>query len=122
MHVILGQPIDFQQVFPMAVKKQFRNLDELLAGTDKPVLVDFYAEWCGPCKMMAKVLEEVNEDLRGKVQVVKIDTEKYPGLASQHNIAALPTMILFQGGQVVQRLEGLRSADELVEQMRSYLK
>jgi thioredoxin len=106
----------------MAVKKQFRNLDELLAGTDKPVLVDFYAEWCGPCKMMAKVLEEVNEDLRGKVQVVKIDTEKYPALASQHNIAALPTMILFQGGEVVQRLEGLRSADELVEQMRSYLK
>jgi thioredoxin len=100
----------------MAVKKQFRNLDELLAGTDKPVLVDFYAEWCGPCKMMAKVLEEVN------VQVVKIDTEKYPALATQHNIAALPTMILFQGGKVVQRLEGLRSAAELVEQMRSYLK
>jgi thioredoxin len=105
----------------MAVKKQFRNLDELLAGTDKPVLVDFYAEWCGPCKMMAKVLEEVNDDLRGKVQVVKIDTEKYPALASQHNITALPTMIVFNGGQPVQRLEGLMGADELVERLRSFI-
>jgi thioredoxin len=102
----------------MALKKQFRNLPELLAGADKPVLVDFYAEWCGPCKMMAKVLEEVNDDLRGRIQIVKINTEKYPGLASQHNITALPTMILFNGGKPVQRLEGLMGADELVDRLR----
>lgn len=102
----------------MAVKKRFRNLNELLAGATKPVLVDFYAEWCGPCKMMAKVLEEVNEDLRGRIQIVKIDTEKYPGLASQHDILALPTMIVFNGGQPVDRIEGLMGADELVERLR----
>ncbi len=105
----------------MALKKQFRSLNELLAGANKPVLVDFYAEWCGPCKMMAKVLEEVNDDLRGRIQIVKINTEKYPGLAGQHNITALPTMILFNGGQPVQRLEGLMGADELLDRLRSVI-
>ncbi|MEB3292592.1 MAG: thioredoxin [Synechococcales bacterium] len=102
----------------MAVKKQFRNLNELLAGATKPVLVDFYADWCGPCKMMAKVLEETNEDLRGRIQVVKINTEKYPGIASQFNIRALPTLIVFHRGQQVQRIEGLIGTDELVDRLR----
>ncbi|MFM2431084.1 MAG: hypothetical protein RLZZ511_2297 [Cyanobacteriota bacterium] len=106
----------------MAIKKKFRNLDELLAGATNPVLVDFYAEWCGPCKMMAKVLEEVNDDLRGRIQIVKINTEKYPSLASRHDIKALPTMIVFNQGQPVQRIEGLMGADELVDRLRSIIR
>jgi thioredoxin len=106
----------------MAVKQRFRNLSELLAGSDKPVLVDFYAEWCGPCKMMAKVLEEVNDDLRGRVHVVKINTEKYPSIAAQYQIAALPTMILFDKGQIVRRMEGLIGSDELVDRLRQYIR
>jgi thioredoxin len=105
----------------MAVKKQFRNLAELLQGSNKPVLVDFYAEWCGPCQMMAKVLEAANDDLQGRLQIVKINTEKYPGLAAQHQITALPTMILFHQNQVVKRFEGLMGADELVDTVRRYL-
>jgi thioredoxin len=106
----------------MAVKHKFRNLAEMLAGSDKPILVDFYAEWCGPCKMMAKVLEEANEDLKGRVQVVKINTEKYPGLAGQYQITALPTMILFQHGKVIQRMEGLIGSDELVDRLQQYIR
>ncbi|MBE9029391.1 thioredoxin [filamentous cyanobacterium LEGE 11480] len=106
----------------MAVKKKYRNLNELLAGSTTPVLVDFYAEWCGPCKMMAKVLEEVNEDLSGRLKIVKIDTEKYPGLASQHNITALPTMVVFNGGKAVHRIEGLMGADELVDRLRPLIR
>jgi thioredoxin len=105
----------------MAVKKQFRNLTELLHGASKPVLVDFYADWCGPCKMMAKVLEEANQDLQGQLQIVKINTEKYPSLAAQHQIRALPTMILFHRGQMVRRIEGLMGTDELVDTVRRYL-
>jgi thioredoxin len=106
----------------MAVKKQFRNLNELLAGVTTPVLVDFYAEWCGPCKMMAKVLEETNDDLRGRIQVVKINTEKYPGLASQYQVKALPTLIVFHHGQPVQRIEGLIGSDELVDRLRPLIR
>jgi thioredoxin len=106
----------------MAVKQQFKSLADLLQNAQKPVLVDFYAEWCGPCKMMAKVLEEVNEDLQGRVQIVKINTEKYPDLASQYQITALPTMVVFQNGQPVKRLEGLIGSDELVDRLRPFLK
>jgi thioredoxin len=106
----------------MAVKQQFKSLADLLQNAQKPVLVDFYAEWCGPCKMMAKVLEEVNEDLQGRVQIVKINTEKYPDLASKYQITALPTMVVFQNGQPVKRLEGLIGSDELVDRLRPFLK
>ncbi len=106
----------------MAVKQQFKSLADLLNNAQKPVLVDFYAEWCGPCKMMAKVLEEVNEDLQGRVQIVKINTEKYPDLASKYQITALPTMVVFQNGQPVKRLEGLIGSDELVDRLRPFLK
>jgi thioredoxin len=106
----------------MAVKQQFKSLADLLANASRPVLVDFYAEWCGPCKMMAKVLEEANDDLQGRVQIVKINTEKYPALASQYEITALPTMVLFENGKPVKRLEGLIGSDELVDRLRPFLR
>jgi thioredoxin len=105
----------------MAIKQQFKNLDELLAGTDKPVLVDFYAEWCGPCQMMAKVLEDVNGQMGDRLKVVKINTETYQELASKHQIAALPTLILFKQGQVVKRIEGLMPAHELVKVVETFV-
>lgn len=80
----------------MAVKKQFTSFQDLLSGSDLPVLVDFYATWCGPCQMMGPILDKVNNQLRGRLQVVKIDTDKYPQLASQYEIHALPTLVLFK--------------------------
>lgn len=91
----------------MAVKKQFTSFQDLLSGSDLPVLVDFYATWCGPCQMMAPILDKVNNQLRGRLQVVKIDTDKYPQLASQYEIHALPTLVLFKNGQPVERIEAL---------------
>ncbi|NES84828.1 MAG: thiol reductase thioredoxin [Moorea sp. SIO2B7] len=75
----------------MAVKKQFSSFQELLSSSDVPVLVDFYATWCGPCQIMAPIMEQVGAHMRNQLQVVKIDTDKYPGLASQYRIEALPT-------------------------------
>jgi thioredoxin 1 len=63
--------------------------------TDKPVLVDFYATWCGPCKMLAPVLKQVKEELGDKIKIIKIDTDKNQDLASKYQVRSVPTMILF---------------------------
>src|SRR4028118_1832699 len=102
----------------MAVKKQFTSFQDLLSGSDLPVLVDFYATWCGPCQMMAPILDKVNTQLKGRLQVVKIDTDKYPQLASQYQIHALPTLVLFKDAQPVERIEGVLSAEQLIQRLQ----
>ncbi|MBD0361709.1 MAG: thioredoxin [Coleofasciculus sp. C3-bin4] len=103
----------------MAVKKQFTSFQELLSGSDVPVLVDFYATWCGPCQMMAPILEKVNAQLKGRLQVVKIDTDKYPHLASQYQIQALPTLVLFKNALPVERIEGVLQSDQLIQRLQA---
>jgi thioredoxin len=106
----------------MATKRQFRSFDDMLAGADLPVLVDFYAAWCGPCQMMAGILPQVSAQLKGQLKIAKIDTEKYPQIASQHGITALPTLVLFKAGQPVDRIEGVLPADQLVARLKPHLK
>lgn len=105
----------------MAVKQQFKSFDELLSSSEQPVLVDFYADWCGPCQMMSKILSQVGAEMKGEVKVVKIDTERYPQIASQHSIHALPTLILFDQGQPVDRIEGVLTAEQLTGRVRGVL-
>ena len=105
----------------MATKQQFKSFDELLTQSDLPVLVDFYATWCGPCQLMSPILEQVNTQLKEKLKVVKIDTDRYPHLASQHQIHALPTLVLFKQGQPVDRIEGVQVAEQLVQRLQPYL-
>lgn len=106
----------------MATKQQFRSFDDVIAGSDLPVLVDFYATWCGPCQMMAGILTQVNEQLKGKLKIVKIDTDKYPQIAAQHRIGALPTLVLFKGGQPIDRIEGVLPADQLIGRLLPQLR
>jgi thioredoxin len=103
----------------MATKKQFSSFQELIAASDVPLLVDFYAPWCGPCQMMAKILDQVNTQMKQKVRIVKINTDNYPDLASQHRIQALPTLVLFNQGQPVDRIEGVLTAEQIVERLRA---
>ena len=105
----------------MAVKQQFSSFQDMLNGADKPMLVDFYAVWCGPCQLMAGVLQQVKGKLQDQIQIVKIDTDKYSDLASQYQIQALPTMVLLKNGQVVDRIEGAMSADKLIERLQPNL-
>lgn len=105
----------------MAVTQEFSSFDELVNGAEKPILVDFYADWCGPCQMMSKILVQVGAEMKGEVQVVKIDTEKYPQIASKHSIHALPTLVLFNGGKAVDRIEGVLTADQLTSRVRGVL-
>lgn len=105
----------------MAVKKQFSNLEELIAGTNIPVLVVFYATWCGSCQLMTPILEKVKSQMGERLQVVKINTDKYPDLASQNQVQALPTSILFQNGEPVLRIKGVLQVPQLIQHLEKYL-
>jgi thioredoxin len=104
----------------MAVKQQFKSFEDLIANSEQPVLVDFYATWCGPCHMMAKILEDANLQLQGKLRIVKIDTDRYPEIASQQNIQALPTLVLFKNGRALDRIEGVIQTQQLVTRLRQF--
>uniref|UniRef100_A0A2P2MI18 Thioredoxin family protein n=2 Tax=Rhizophora mucronata TaxID=61149 RepID=A0A2P2MI18_RHIMU len=105
-----------------AAKKQtFSTFDELLTNSDKPVFVEFYATWCGPCQFMNPILNEVSITLKDTVQVVKIDTEKYPSIANKYRIEALPTFILFKEGKPYDRFEGALTKDDLIERIENLL-
>ena len=105
----------------MTVKKTFSSFQELLDNSDVPVLVDFYATWCGPCHMMAPILEEVNQEMSQQIRIVKIDSDKYPEIASQYNIEALPTLVLFKNGKPVDRIEGVVRAPDLIQHLYGLL-
>ncbi|XP_028222831.1 thioredoxin Y1, chloroplastic-like isoform X2 [Glycine soja] len=105
-----------------AKKQTYNSFDDLLANSEKPVLVDFYATWCGPCQFMVPILNEVSTRLKDKIQVVKIDTEKYPSIADKYRIEALPTFIMFKDGEPYDRFEGALTADQLIERIEAGLK
>lgn len=81
------------------------NFNEVIS-TDKPVLVDFWAEWCAPCRMVGPIVEELAEDYEGKAVVGKIDIDNNPNVAAQFGIRSIPTLLVFKGGQVVDKQVG----------------
>ena len=103
----------------MVVKKQFSSFQDLLESSNVPILVDFYATWCGPCQMMNPILEQVGVNLRDRLQIVKIDTDKYPNLASKYQVEALPTLVLFKDGEPAERIEGVLQASQLIQHLSS---
>jgi thioredoxin len=105
----------------MAVKKQFNSFEEMIAGSDIPLLIDFYAPWCGPCQMMAKILDQVGAQMREQVQIVKLNTDNYPEIATQYQIHALPTLVLFKNGQPINRIEGVVQAEQLVQHLQTLI-
>ncbi|CAI5963584.1 unnamed protein product [Closterium sp. NIES-64] len=110
-----------QAIITLASRHQtFSSFDDLIHSSDL-VLVDFYATWCGPCKHMAGVLQSLSHRLLASVKIVKIDTEKYPALASQYGITALPTIVLFRHGSPVDRIEGILPPEELILRLSSLL-
>ncbi|MCB9174606.1 MAG: thioredoxin [Flavobacteriales bacterium] len=87
---------------------------DLIKG-ETPVLVDFYATWCGPCKMMSPILEDVSSQIKGKAKVLKIDIDKNPQAASYYNVRSVPTLILFKKGKQVWRQSGVVQSKQLVQ-------
>ncbi|BDA43812.1 Thioredoxin 1 [Coccomyxa sp. Obi] len=104
-----------------AKTQQFSSFEDMVKSSDLPVLVDFHAQWCGPCKLMGDSLRGIADEMEGKVSVVKIDTDKYPNIASRYGIKALPTLLLFRDGCAVDRIEGLMPEATLAQRIRFYI-
>lgn len=97
----------------MAQEVNGQNFPQEVLQANIPVLVDFWAPWCGPCKMMAPILDKVSEKVAGKAKIVKLNTDENPDIAGQYQITGIPTLIVFKGGQEVERLVGVRQDAEL---------
>lgn len=89
------------------------NFSEII-NQDNPVLVDFFAEWCGPCKMMSPILKEVKDELGEKIAIIKIDVDKNQSLASQYQVRGVPTFVLYKAGNQVWRQSGMIQKRELI--------
>ena len=95
------------------------NFNDIIQD-NKPVLVDFYADWCGPCKMLAPILKDAKASLGDDVKIVKIDVDKNQELAGKYQVRGVPTMILFKNGKQLWRQSGVLQKDEIVNIIRSH--
>jgi len=91
-----------------------------IINQDKPVLVDFFAEWCGPCKMMSPILKEVKDSLEAGVSIIKIDVDKNQSLAAKYQVRGVPTLMLFKSGKQVWRQSGVLQKQEIVSIIKKH--
>lgn len=105
----------------MEYKFTVANFEEEVLNSELPVLVDFYADWCGPCKMMAPIVERVAEEYEGKLKVGKCNTDENMPLAQKYRIASIPTFMIFKGGEPVATFMGAMSADDLCDKLDEYI-
>lgn len=97
------------------------TFDSEVLSSDLPVLVDFWAAWCGPCRMIAPVVESLAEDYRGRLAVAKLNVDENPDTASRYQVMGIPTLILFKGGQPVERFVGYLPKEDLERRVEAAL-
>jgi thioredoxin 1 len=101
------------------VKVDNNNFRKDVLESDVPVVVDFWAEWCGPCKMIAPSLEEISEEMAGDVKITKLNIDENPDLAAQYGVRSIPTLVLFKGGEPASMQVGVRPKSALSEWIRN---
>ena len=97
------------------------TFDETIGGSSKPVVVDFWAEWCGPCKKIAPILEEIAGEHGDAVTIAKLNVDDNPDLALKYNVMSIPTLLVFSDGEVSKRLVGAKSKGALLEELDEFL-
>lgn len=105
----------------MAIAVNDSNFEEIVLKSEQPVLVDFWAEWCGPCKMMLPIVEEISKEFEGKLTVAKVDVDSSQGTAAKYGIRNIPTILFFKGGVVVDKQVGAVPKASLVGKIEKLL-
>ncbi len=105
----------------MALEFTDANFDELVLKADKPVIVDFWAVWCGPCRMVGPIVEEIGKEYEGKVVVGKLDVDNNPGIAGKFGIRNIPTLLYIKGGEIVDKVVGAVPKQVLVKKLEAIM-
>ena len=105
----------------MALEATDGNFEDLVLKSDKPVIVDFWAEWCGPCRMVGPIVEEVGVDYEGKAAVAKVDVDSNPGITAKYGIRNIPTILFFKNGEVADKQVGAVPKSTIVSKLDALL-
>ena len=111
-----------QPLLPLApIELNEQNFSNYITNSDLPILIDLWAEWCGPCKMIAPVLEELAGDYDGKADILKLDVDENPSTAAKYEVMSIPTLIVFKDGEAVDKVVGFQPKENLAEVLDKHL-